>query len=217
MEYTDALNRYRDLAASLLDAPVKGKANPHTSIDGNMFSFLDRSGTICIRLSKADREAFMAEFAAPPVEQYGTVMKDYVSVPHAVLDQPERIERWFRLCLQNAKRLSRSQQSGRSTTYRKTPFLLTRLTRDCAQPAALVVSSFRTRHSWMRVRGHVAGNVGRLIYRVNALFWGAIVTVLLGVLTLISIPLALLYRPLRWIMGSPHEDTVAPEVLKNTS
>ncbi|MEW7007401.1 hypothetical protein [Lentilitoribacter sp. EG35] len=105
MTYEEALENYKTLAESEFGEKVKGKANPYTSINGNMFSFLDKEGTLCLRLSKADLANFMAEHDVPPVKQYGAVMKDYVSIPHPVLDDQKRLKEVFGKCLDNAKSL----------------------------------------------------------------------------------------------------------------
>lgn len=83
--YQNALEHYRKLAQIHLDDEVKGKANPYTSLNGNMYSFLDKTGTICIRLSNDDRKDFMRAHGLYPVMQYGSVMKEYVSLPNDVL------------------------------------------------------------------------------------------------------------------------------------
>lgn len=103
MTYEEALENYKTLAERELGEKVKGKANPYTSMNGNMFSFLDKEGNICLRLSNNDLKAFMAEHDVPPVEQYGAVMKDYVSIPHPVLDDRKRLKEVFGKCLDNAK------------------------------------------------------------------------------------------------------------------
>lgn len=105
MTYGDALENHTTLAESKLGEKVKGKANPYTSMNGNMFSFLDKEGTLCLRLSNADLTEFMAEHGVPPVEQYGAVMEDYVSIPHPVLDDQKRLKEVFGKCMDNAKSL----------------------------------------------------------------------------------------------------------------
>lgn len=105
LSYEDALEHYKSLAEREFGEKVKGKANPYTSMNGNMFSFLDKNGTLCLRLSKSDLAEFMAEHNVPPVEQYGAVMRDYVSIPHPVLDDQKRLKEVFAKCLDNAKSL----------------------------------------------------------------------------------------------------------------
>lgn len=99
IEYAGALERYRELVADATGGQVKGKVNPYTSMNGNMFSFLDKAGTLCLRLSDEDRAAFVAAFEAGPVIQYGAVMKDYVPVLPKVLADPVVLKGWFAKCL----------------------------------------------------------------------------------------------------------------------
>ena len=103
--YADVLERYRELVADTAGEKVKGKASPYTSMNGNMFSFLDKTGTLCIRLSEEDRAAFAADFEAGPVVQYGAVMKEYVSVPPQVLADPDALGGWFARSLAHAQSL----------------------------------------------------------------------------------------------------------------
>ncbi len=103
--YADALERYRALVAEATGEKVKGKANPYTSMNGNMFSFLDKAGTLCLRLSDEDRAAFVAAFQAGPVIQYGAVMKEYVPVPPEVFADPGTLQGWFAKCRAYAQTL----------------------------------------------------------------------------------------------------------------
>jgi len=59
----------------------------------------------------------------------------------------------------------------------------------------------------------VAGHIGKFLYRANSIFWGAFVTLLMGLLVIITVPLTLLYKPLRWALAPDDDDTVDPSVL----
>jgi hypothetical protein len=61
-----------------------------------MFSYLDASGPMAIRLSASDRAAFVEKFATKLHEAYGIVQKEYVTVPAAVLDDTELLLPYFR-------------------------------------------------------------------------------------------------------------------------
>ena len=63
----------------------KGANNPYTSVNGHMFSCVNKDGEVGLRLSKEDREAFIREHKTALLESYGCVMKEYVVVPLAVL------------------------------------------------------------------------------------------------------------------------------------
>ena len=58
---------------------------PYTSLNGHMFSFLTKDGTMALRLSEDDRKAFQKRFKAKLCVRHGTVMKEYVEVPESLL------------------------------------------------------------------------------------------------------------------------------------
>ena len=63
----------------------KGATMPYTSVNGNMFSLLTPEGALALRLPAADREAFLKRYDTELCVQYGVVMKEYVRVPHSLL------------------------------------------------------------------------------------------------------------------------------------
>ncbi len=73
----------------------KGAQLPYTSINGNMFSLLTADGTLALRLSSADRDAFVKRYKSPPMKQYGVVMPEYVSVPASLLKQTATLAKYF--------------------------------------------------------------------------------------------------------------------------
>jgi TfoX/Sxy family transcriptional regulator of competence genes len=72
---------YEALIATQPELERKGATNPYTSVNGNMFTTLSPNGSLGIRLSQADREAFMKKYGTGLHEAHGTVMKEYVAVP----------------------------------------------------------------------------------------------------------------------------------------
>jgi hypothetical protein len=96
---------YEGLIAGVPDVERKGKATPYTSMNGNMFSFLGQSGVLAFRLSKPERAAFLEEHPDAVVEQYGAVMKDYVAVPDAVLEDGEALGALWERCVAHARTL----------------------------------------------------------------------------------------------------------------
>jgi hypothetical protein len=76
---------YEALVASLPGVERKGAKFPYTSLNGNMFSILSPEGVMGLRLSKADREAFLLDHQAKLYESHGAVMAEYVAVPHDLL------------------------------------------------------------------------------------------------------------------------------------
>ena len=60
-----------------------------------MFSFLDATGTMALRLSDELREDFQAKYESGPVIQYGSVMRGYASVPADLLAKTKELSAWF--------------------------------------------------------------------------------------------------------------------------
>lgn len=78
-----------------------------------MFSFLDASGALAIRLSPSERDAFIAAFDTSLHEAHGRVMREYVTVPANLPGDPARLRRWFQKSVAHARTLK-----AKSTTRR---------------------------------------------------------------------------------------------------
>ena len=89
------LDAYDAVVATRPEVERKGASMPYTSMNGNMFSFLTPDGTLALRLSAADREAFVEKYRTQPVEQHGAVMKEYVAVPTDLFGRLEEVRPWF--------------------------------------------------------------------------------------------------------------------------
>jgi TfoX/Sxy family transcriptional regulator of competence genes len=81
----DKLEAYDRLIAARPEIKRKGVTSPYTSIDGHMFTYLSKTGSLGLRMSKEDREAFREKYDSPPFEQYGAIMREYVTVPDELL------------------------------------------------------------------------------------------------------------------------------------
>lgn len=91
----EKLELYEALVASVDGVERKGAANPYTSRNGHMTSFLDREGEVSIRLDTTDREAFIEEYDSRIAVQYGAEMKEFVVVPNALLEDIDAARHWF--------------------------------------------------------------------------------------------------------------------------
>jgi hypothetical protein len=69
---------------------------PYTSQNGHMFSYLSPSGRLALRLPSQDREEFLERFSTTLHEAHGSVQKEYVTVPEAVLAETELLGPFFR-------------------------------------------------------------------------------------------------------------------------
>lgn len=67
---------------------VKGKTG-YTSLNGHMFSFVGKDGTVAIRLSPEDKKAYELEHKTGDVIQYNAVMRGYVPISEDQLRDTE--------------------------------------------------------------------------------------------------------------------------------
>ena len=91
----DRLKLYEALVSSAEGVERKGAANPYTSRNGHMTSFIDKAGEVSIRLEKAERETFIEEYGSRISMQYGKQMKDFVVVPDELLERQDELRPWF--------------------------------------------------------------------------------------------------------------------------
>lgn len=93
--YAASLEAYERLVATNPDIERKGAAMPYTSLNGHMFSFLAKDGKVSLRLPSESRDAFMKKYGTELSIQHGTVMKEYVVVPDALLRNTEELAPYF--------------------------------------------------------------------------------------------------------------------------
>jgi TfoX/Sxy family transcriptional regulator of competence genes len=60
-----------------------------------MFSFLTKEGKLALRLPEGEREAFLKKYKTTLCEQHGTVLKEYVLVPDALLARTRELQAYF--------------------------------------------------------------------------------------------------------------------------
>lgn len=103
--HQEMLELYESLINELPDQQKKGKANPYTSMNGNMFSFLDKKGKLSLRLSKEDQQELIEKYDAQPSIQYGSTMRDYLIIPDELIQDRDRLRGWIKRCYDHAKTL----------------------------------------------------------------------------------------------------------------
>ena len=91
----ESLELYEELVSSLEAVDRKGAANPYTSLNGHMFSFLDKEGTVALRFSDDDWTKFTDTYDSGPSIQYGKTMNSYATVPADLLADTETLAVWF--------------------------------------------------------------------------------------------------------------------------
>ena len=96
-QYAANLALYEKLVATNPKVERKGATMPYTSLNGHMFSLLTKEGWLALRLPSDAREAFLKKYKTKLCVQYGTVMKEYVEVPDALLKNTQELRKFFGL------------------------------------------------------------------------------------------------------------------------
>ena len=119
---------YDKLIATNPRVERKGAASAYTSMNGHMFSFLTKTGTLALRLPADERRAFLKKYGTKLCVQYGAVMKEYVEVPASLLKNTRELTTFFDIScayiasLKPKPTTRKKKVSGRKkTTRKKTP------------------------------------------------------------------------------------------------
>lgn len=72
-----------------------GKTMPYTAANTHMFSLLNKDGELGIRLSKESQEKFKKDHNTTIYKSYGAVMRDYVLVPDAMLEDLDLLAKYL--------------------------------------------------------------------------------------------------------------------------
>ncbi len=107
---------YDKLIATRSDIERKGAANFYTSLNGNMFTLLQGSRSLAIRLPEEERGKFLKKYKTTLFEAYGVVMKEYVTVPEALLKSTAELKKYLDLSYEYAQTLK-----PKPTTKKKKP------------------------------------------------------------------------------------------------
>lgn len=125
----EKLALYEKLIATMPEIERKGDVHPYTSVNGHMFSYLDQTGVLGIRLPAAEVESFLARYKTTPFTSYGVVKKDWVIVPADLLNKTGELGRYLKMSYEDTKALKPKARSAATT---KSP----RRSLPAARPAA---------------------------------------------------------------------------------
>jgi len=95
-DYLGKLALYEKLVATLPGVERKGEANPYTSLNGHMFSYLHPSGDLALRLPEDVRAEFLKAHKSQLFEAYGVVQEEYVRAPEKLLADTRRLSPYFK-------------------------------------------------------------------------------------------------------------------------
>lgn len=93
----DKLALYEKLIATNPKIERKGAVHPYTSLNGHMFTYLDQTGTLGIRLPEKEVDAFLKKYKTTLFESYGVVKKDYVTVPDTLLSNTKELKKYLEM------------------------------------------------------------------------------------------------------------------------
>ena len=96
---------YEKLVETIPNLERKGATMPYTSMNGNMYSFLEKDGTLALRLPAAAREEFLTTYHTTLHAAGGTILKEYVTVPAELLKNTEELKKYFEISFEFAKTL----------------------------------------------------------------------------------------------------------------
>lgn len=103
--WAGAIDAYDRVVATQPGIERKGAKLPYTSMNGNMFSFLAETGALGLRLSADDRATFIERYGASLHAAHGSAMKEYVTVPAALLADTANLAPWFAASVDYARTL----------------------------------------------------------------------------------------------------------------
>jgi hypothetical protein len=101
----EKLALYEKLVATNPNIERKGATNPYTSLNGHMFSRLDPSGKMALRLPAGEREDFLRKYKTTLFQAYGIVQKEYVTVPDDLLSNTKELKKYFEISVRYVRTL----------------------------------------------------------------------------------------------------------------
>jgi len=100
------LDLYEKLIATNPAMERKGDVHPYTSLNGHMFTYLDQTGTLGLRLPKDEVDAFLKKYKTTLFKSYGVVKKDYVTVPDALFQNTKELKKYLHISYEYVKTLN---------------------------------------------------------------------------------------------------------------
>jgi hypothetical protein len=102
---SDKLDLYNKVIAAHPKIERKGAAHPYTSLNGHMFTYLDQTGTMGMRLPQDEVEKFLKKYKTTLFKSYGVVKKDYVTVPDTLLRNAKELTKYLAISYEYVKTL----------------------------------------------------------------------------------------------------------------
>ena len=101
----DKIDAYEKIVATNHAIGRKGDTVPYTSYNGNMFSYLEKDGSLGLRLPEEALESFLKKYKTTRFLSYGIVKKEYALVPDKLLKNTKELKPYFDLSFEYVKTL----------------------------------------------------------------------------------------------------------------
>lgn len=101
----DISEQYDKLLSGFPEVERKGATMPYTSVNGNMFTFINKEGNMGLRLPADLRTEFISKYKTALCVEHGVEMKEYVLVPKKLFTNTKELCPWFAQSLDYVKTL----------------------------------------------------------------------------------------------------------------
>jgi hypothetical protein len=101
----DKLALYEVLIKSVPQIERKGAVHPYTSLNGHMFTYLDQTGTLGLRLPADALKAFLKKYKTTLFRSYGVIKKDWATVPDSLLKNTKGLKQYLEASYEYVKTL----------------------------------------------------------------------------------------------------------------
>jgi len=101
----DKMRLYRKLVGTNPKVELKGATVPYTSCNGHMFSYLEKDGSMGLRLPAEVLEEFLKKYETTLFVSYGIVKKEYALVPDELVQNTKELQPYFDLSYEYVKSL----------------------------------------------------------------------------------------------------------------
>ena len=101
----EKIDLYNKLVATNPKVERKGDTVPYTSHNGHMFSYLEKDGSLGLRLPPDELEKFLKKYKTSLFKSYGIIKKDYALIPEKLQKNIKELKPYFDISFEYVKTL----------------------------------------------------------------------------------------------------------------
>ena len=91
----EKISLFAKLVGTVPTVELKGDTIPYCSLNGHMYCYLSKEGTLALRLPADIRQQFLEQYNTTLMTAYGIVQKEYVVVLDQLLENTDELRSWF--------------------------------------------------------------------------------------------------------------------------